>query len=84
MTAVNKPLTEAVLVEILFSLVASGVQAPDCLLLFLSQADCLKHRSEIIQSLTPEEFGKLWDGLKQSELSINCSIKGCGLGWIRL
>lgn len=32
----------------------------------IKEADCLKHRSEIIQSLTQEEFCRLWDGLKQS------------------
>lgn len=31
----------------------------------LKEADCVKHRSEIIQSLTPQQFGQLWDSLRQ-------------------
>lgn len=33
-----------------------------------SQADYIKHRSEIIQSLTPQEFALLWDSLRQCKL----------------
>lgn len=32
----------------------------------IKEADCLKHRSEITQSLTPQDFSKLWDGFRHN------------------
>ena len=31
------------------------------------QADCVKHKSEVIQSLTPQEFGQIWKGFSESK-----------------
>ncbi len=38
------------------------------------QADTLKHRSEIINSLTPQEFSQLFDGLKHCEYITQCKV----------
>ena len=36
------------------------------------QADCVKHRSEVIQSLTPQEFGQIWKGFSESKFCLSC------------
>lgn len=32
----------------------------------LKEADCVKHKSEVIQSLTPQEFGQIWKGFSEN------------------
>ena len=43
------------------------------------QADCVKHRSEIIQSLTPQQFGQLWDSLRQCKYRLSPLRHVCAL-----
>lgn len=38
------------------------------------EADCLKHRSEMTQTLTPQEFGQLWESVKSDKFDDFWSI----------